>query len=228
MIREFVMSSILKAMLEIKDMPYFRNHQAVSGKVHNDASHEEAVEKVLCRHNFTEHNVKLKKSTKTRDSWLVGDYDEQFFNMPNDTFISQPCGKNNSPDFIVKDNKGDLFFLECKSVKGGTPMYNSGIPKSDYIYILTSEKHNQTTVYLGQDCVDTEQEKLLKEHIEEHRRLDEEFNKTLEQKNIYGVTFYTRPMLQHKGGASKTDYFINKKRIYNEENVIKFIKQEMI
>ena len=201
MIREFVMSSILKAMLEIKDMPYFRNHQAVSGKVHNDASHEEAVEKVLCRHNFTEHNVKLKKSTKTRDSWLVGDYDEQFFNMPNDTFISQPCGKNNSPDFIVKDNKGDLFFLECKSVKGGTPMYNSGVPKSDYIYILTSEKH---------------------------RRLDEEFNKTLEQKNVYGVTFYTRPMLQHKGGASKTDYFINKKRIYNEENVAKFIKQEMI
>lgn len=218
------MSSLLDPIVEIKNMPYYRNHQAVSGKVHNLASHEDAVEKALCKHGFKEHGAKLISSRQTRDRWLAGDYDEQFYNMPKNTFISQPCGKNNSPDFIVKDNRGIPFFLECKSAQGGTPMYNSGIPKSKYIYILTSNKHNSTTIYLGQDCISTEEQRLLKELIEEHRRIDEEFNKRFN--NEHGLSHYTRPMLTHKGSGLKTDYFKNKKRIDNEENVLKFIVQE--
>lgn len=220
------MSNLVEAISEIKKMPYFRNHQAVSGKVHNLASHEEAVQQLLCRHGFKQYDTKIKKSKETRDKWLARDYDKQFFDMPNSTFISQPCGKNNSPDFIVKDDRGIPFFLECKSAQGGTPMYNSGIPKSKYIYILTSNKHNSTTIYLGQDCVDTEEQRLLKELIEEHRRIDEEFNKRFN--NEHGLGHYTRPMLTHKGSALKTDYFKNKKRIDNEENVLKFIVQEKI
>jgi len=213
---------------EVLGMPYYRNHQAVSGKAHNTASHEEAVARVLTSKGYREHTIKLKESKKTRDRWLNKDYDEQYCKMKEDTFISQPCGKNDSPDFIVKDDKGRLFFLESKSAKKGTPMYNSGVPKGKYIYILTSGKHNATTAYLGGDCLPEKAKILIEKHISQAREADSELEKELSKLTEYGISYYTRPMIQHKGKQEKTDYFQNKNRVVNEQNVLKFIEQETL
>ena len=202
------MKAILKSILQ---MPYFKNYAAASGKVHNDAKHEEAVQDVFLSHGLS-HLQDGGVNQKQRDKWLKG---ADHSDIPNDTFISQPCGTHNSPDFIVKtDNK--LFFLECKSVKGSAPMYNSGVPKKQYIYVLCSQKYNATTIYMGGDVLPTCEEQLIQKHIAEARQRDEELNKLL--KNHYGISYYTRPMIQHKG--NNQNYFTHSKRPTFENNVL--------
>jgi len=136
--------------------------------------------------------------------------------MRDGTFVFQPCGQNDSPDFIVKLN-GRAYFIECKSVKGGTkaPMYNSGVPKADYIYVFTSQRYNETTIYFGEDVCPPEDYKNFQTLIQEHRRLDEEYNSKF--KNLFGIRHYTRPMVTHVGG---TDYFDNPYRHDIEQGVL--------
>lgn len=206
---------------EILNMPYYGNLAAASGKVHNDAKHEDAVENILRKHNFTPSDFRSSITKKCRDNWKSnpGSCD-----MTEGSYISQPCGTHNSPDFIVKDFDGKVYFLECKSVnKSGTPMYNSGIPTAEYIYILTSKKHNQTTVYFGKDVVNVKVGEALEKHIKEARRRDEELNKILSDLgNSHGISYYTRPMIQHKGSGK--DYFMNPRRRLLEQRVLEICK----
>jgi len=202
------MKSLLKDVLT---MPYFKNCAAQSGAVHNIANHENAVEDKLRKHGyvfFQEGGIEQSQ----RNAWLDGG---DHSTIPDDCFISQPCGTHNSPDFIVK-SQGKLYFIECKSVKGWTPMYNSGVPKDKYIYILCSEKYNETTIYFGGDVLPTKEEQLIQEHIAEARKRDEEFNKKFG--NTYGISYYTRPMIQHKG--PNKDYFKHSMRKQIEQKVL--------
>lgn len=206
---------------EILNMPYYGNLAATNGKVHNDAKHEDAVENVLRSHNLMPSDSHSSITKKCRDNWKSN---HDLCDMREGTYISQPCGTHNSPDFIVKDFGGKVYFLECKSVKkSGTPMYNSGIPTAEYIYILTSKKHDETTVYLGEDVVNVKVEKALEKHIKEARRRDEELNKILSDLgNSHGISYYTRPMIQHKG--SSKDYFTNPRRGLLEQRVLEICK----
>ena len=210
-------------------MPYYQNYAAASGAVHNIAKHEDAIEDRLVANGFTEHYFGTGRKTsaaiskKTRDEWLKN---SGKCNIPAGTYIAQPCGTHDSPDFIVKDFSGKVYFLECKSVKGGTPMYNSGVPKSSYIYILTSRKHDQTTIFRGEDVLPLAIQELIHKHIAEARKRDAKFEKKLKSlHNSHGITYYTRPMIQHKGGRSAgTDYFLNENRSKYEQNVLESCK----
>jgi len=208
-----------KLISDIKSLPYFKNHSAVSGKVHNIASHEDAVEDLFLSHGMTKSET-TKISKKERDMWLADN--ESCQTLKEGEYISQPCGTHNSPDFIIKKD-GKLLFLECKSANGATPMYNSGIPKDGYIYIFCSKKHDETTVYLGEDVCPPDVQQLLHDHIKKQREQDEKLNKKIRELNHYGIEYYTRPMIQHKGGAAKTDYFVNENRNQNEKNVERFV-----
>lgn len=218
------MGCMINVMNEVLAMPYYRNFQAVTGKVHNAACHEEAVEDVLISNGYAESSLE-KITVNTRDEWLTGKYSNDYDSMENNSYISQPCGTHNSPDFIVKDAKGKLFFLECKSAQQGTPMYNSGVPKSRYIYILSSKKHDATTLYMGKDCLPPEAKSLIENHIREARQKDAELNNKLKSLTSYGISYYTRPMIQHHGEASTKDYFLNENKMLNEQNVFAHIQQ---
>ena len=107
-------------------------------------------------------------------------------------------------------------------------MYNSGVPKGKYIYILSSKKHDATTVYMGQDCLPPETRKIILDHIEEARKRDEALNEVLKSQGVvnnYNISYYTRPMIQHTGIKEQTDYFINENRLINEANVFSFIER---
>jgi len=197
-------------------MPYYENCAAASGAVHNIAKHEDAVEDVLRRHGLTCVKDHVTKGfTKTRDAWLK---DPSLCTMADDTYISQPCGTHNSPDFIVKSG-GKVYFLECKSAKGGTPMFNSGVPKSEYLYVFCSEKHNSTTMFWGGDVLSAKEVRLIEERIRQSRKDDEILNRKL-GRNLYGLTYYTRPMIQHKGGRLINDYFLNPERKRIEQRAL--------
>jgi len=202
----------MKQILEdILKMPYYRNYQAISGAVHNISKHEDAVKDIFVSHGLSEIVRKVPRAT--RDYWLSN---PTSCDMANGTFIFQPCGKNDSPDFIVKLN-GRVYFIECKSVKGATkaPMYNSGIPKSGYIYVFTAERYNETTIYFGKDVCPQQDYDNFQKLIEGHRKLDEQFNKIFI--NDFGLEHYTRPMVKHVGGA---DYFVNDYREDIERGVL--------
>ena len=95
-------------------------------------------------------------------------------------------------------------------------MYNSGVPKAEYIYVLCSEKYNETTIYMGGDVLPSEQEQMIQRHIAEARKRDEGLNTLL--KNNHGIEYYTRPMITHKG--SNKNYFTHSKRSTLEANVL--------
>lgn len=193
-------------------MVYYENHAAASGKVHNIAKHEDAVEDVF--RQFGLEKVEGRITLAQRDEWMrSGSADA----LPDNSFLSQPCGTHHSPDFIVKMN-GKLYFIECKSVKGGTPMYNSGVPKPEYIYVLCSKKHDETTAYWGRDVLEREHEKAIHQHIAEARRRDQDFNERFA--NDHGISYYTRPMIQHKGSKEIQDYFLNPQRKDLEQRVL--------
>ena len=218
-----------KVLREIRKMPYYQNYAATSGAVHNIAKHEDAIEDRLVANGFTEHYPRTgrKKSAaiskETRDDWLEK---PGKCSIPAGTYIAQPCGTHDSPDFIVKDFNGKVYFLECKSVKGGTPMYNSGVPKSNYIYILASKKYDQTTIFRGEDVLPLAARELIHKHIAEARERDADLEERLRSLNTsHGVTYYTRPMIQHKGGRpAGTDYFLNENRSKYEQNVLESCK----
>lgn len=206
------MNQFQNCLQQIIQMPYYKNHAAASGKVHNIAKHEDAVEDILISNGFKKHS-KGGVSVKNREAWME---DHTKCEIPDNSYITQPCGTHNSPDFIVKAG-GRIYFLECKSVskQSKTPMYNSGIPKSEYIYIFSAEKYNETTIFYGSDVCPSSDYALIKELIDKHRELDEKYNKLL--KSSYNIKHYTRPMIQHHGGV---DYFTHPNRKLNEQRII--------
>ena len=210
---------------QLNDLPYFRNYQAVSGSVHNVASHEDAVEDVLAKNGLVKGYFKAVATAqgytsviKYRDAMLKDASLEE--SVPNNTYYSQPTGTHNSPDFIFKvDNK--VFFVECKSGKANQPMYNSGLPKVGYIYLFCSEKSNESTMYLGDDIVNTKQREAIDKFTEQSQKLIAKLNEELallDDQNR-GLSYYQRDMWQQSGGAKYTDYFKHENKTLCEGKV---------
>ena len=215
-------SKMGKVLEDILKMGYHENRAAASGLVHNEANHEKAVEDVLLQHGLTKSEIS-KVSKRHRDELLrTREYPE----MEDNSYIPQPCGKQDSPDFLVK-SEGRLCFIECKSVGNKTtaPVYNSAVPKSGYIYVFCCKKYDETTIYLGQDLVSSEVSRRLHEHIERARKEDKKINKLLKNlpNNTHGIDYYTRPMIGHKGGQAINDYFKHPRRNELEQSALNYV-----
>ena len=228
---------------EILEMPYHKNYSAVSGAVHNIAKHEDAIEDVFFNHKLSKTEMpkitiptgkffkvgpkkglpktRIMSRKEIRDRWLK-DIDMEY--IPDNSYISQPCGTHDSPDFIVK-MKGKIYMLECKSAKGATPVFNSAYPKRNYIYAFTSEKYNATTVFLGQHVVPENAEKIYDEIHNAIKECIKPFLPKLKEAddNNRGLSFYPRDMYTLSGTKEKTDFFIHKSRSVAENEVREFV-----
>jgi|TARA_R110002126_G_scaffold57832_1_gene153075 hypothetical protein len=218
------MNQAQKIHKQLLALPYFRNYQAVSGSVHNLSSHEDAVEDVLLNNSLVQSNFKELASSlgfssviTCRDVLLHGEHVDS---IPNNVYFSQPTGTHNSPDFIFKVNN-KVFFVECKSGNKNAPMYNGGLPKIGYIYLFCSKKSNETTMYLGDDIVNTKQRKIIDEFEKESEKLVVELNKKLRSLDTQnrGLSYYQRHMWSQSGGAKYTDYFKHENKTLCEEKV---------
>lgn len=200
---------------DILNMPYYKNYAATSGAVHNISKHEDAVEDLLKKHGCAPSKIQ-KISKSDRDSWMR---DSELCSLKNGEYISQPCGTHDSPDFIVKNNN-KVYFLECKSTSNNTssPMYNSGVPKPDYIYIYSAEKTNETTIFMGHHVLPRKEYEMIMEHTRVLNEATSTLNGTLT--NDYGISYYVRPMMTHKGGQHKTNYFTNPNRHSIESDIL--------
>lgn len=197
-------------------MPYYPNPQALP-------EHEEAVKKALIQFNFIKIPMPNTSNgvVKARDQWMGGG---DHSNIPNNSFIEQPCGSHASPDFIVKANN-KLYFIECKSSKGYSPTYNGGLPKNGYIYILCSEKLNATTIFLAQDVVHVNMRVLYNAMLNEINDIVVKYSKQFKLVDVFsrGFNFYMRAMYTQSGPSSNTNYFTHNDRAKCEQNVIDFV-----
>jgi len=213
---------------DILKMPYHRNYAAASGKVHNIAKHEDAVEDILIKHGFKNANLPNRKGTKSpiaqedRDRAMTNS--RELLGIPKNRYVPQPCGSHSSPDFIINYND-KIYFIECKSSKTPQPTYNSGLPNKEYIYIFSSEKTNETTVYMGDDIVSSAQRSIITEALDKISPILEDLNKNLklEDSNRRGIDFYLRAMYNQKGNAEKTNYFDHENRQHCEERVLNYV-----
>ena len=131
-------------------------------------------------------------------------------------YIAQPNGTQASPDFLVRYN-GKEYPIECKSAKGHYPVYNSGLPKKGVIYVFSSKKYNETTVFRSEDVVTDKRRKLFEDELDEIKAVQEKY-KSIDDDSGWGL--YVRPMYIQRGGKLYADYFIHKDRELRESNVI--------
>lgn len=206
-------------LIDISNMPYYKNCSACSGLTTAPPNHEIAIEAVFLKHDMIKFNdINLKKKDKL-------DLNTALISMPNFSYITQPFGSHDSPDFIIKDENGNILCIEAKSCSTVYPQYNSGGIHPHYIYVFCSEKTNQTVIYKGSDIIAQEQCTLIAEHIELQRQQDIELNKKLAEHdtNNRGVSYYTRPMIVQKGSAEKTNYFTHSNRQQALNNALNYL-----
>lgn len=135
-------------------------------------------------------------------------------------YESQPNGIQNSPDFYVYNN-GKRYSVECKSSKGHFPVYNGGLPKPDVIYIFSSKKYNETTVFNANDVVSDSKRKLYDELLEKFNTVLTEMRQLPEwSEDTRGFDFYMRAMYTQSGGGVKTNYFTHTDRAMCEQRVL--------
>jgi len=188
---------------------------------YQQSDHEEGVENLLKKNGFKKSD--LKKITKNqRDKALAGG---DIPLLKEGEYIAQPTGKNDSPDFIVR-YKGKLYFIECKSSQESHPTYNGGRPKEEYIYIFSSGKVNQTTIFYGKDVLNDQVRYLYDELLRKNEENYKWFKAQLASvDNNRGFDYYERHMYTQSGGAEFTNYFTHKDRKICEENVLQSISE---
>ena len=207
--------NIVNTIRKIHSAPYFQND--LSGSFSN---HEKQVVFYLEQDGFIRLPV---SNTKKKD------IEKTIEKMGLNTFLHQPLGSQNSPDFIVKLDNGIHICIECKSCKNSCfPVYNSGSVRDNYIYIFTSNKTNKTTLFMGQDIITKEQLDVFKETDLLIKDLLTEQNKKLKELDVHqrGWDYYSRRMINQQGCSSITNYFEHPDREKCEKNVMEYVKQQ--
>ena len=208
-----------KVLQEIMKMPYYKNYAAESGAVHNFSKHEDAISSILKKYGFIEMEKTKDCIKKNKDLWIK---EPSKCPIPINSFISQPFGTHDNPDFLVRIEQEKLIPIEAKSSEDYKPLYNSGGIKPNYIYVFSSKKTNSTTIYKGCDIISFEAYKVIEELINEQKKLEIAANEKLRKLDVYhrGISYYTRPMIGQSGDKTFTNYFTHDDREKCEQNVL--------
>ena len=213
-------------MTDILAMPYYKNQHHQSGNV--DFGHEQSVGQVLIKNGFIQQQMRVKKSilkewAETGNDSLIS---QTLPNFKPGQFISQPSGSQDFPDFLVCDYNGKFYALECKSGKSACPTWNDNIPKPNAIYIFSSMKYNQTTIFLGKDVISDIERNLFVLQVAAYKKINDQYKKKLSTQDIHvrGWVLNARPKFSQYGGNKKTDYFSHSDRQLCETNVLNIVK----
>lgn len=171
---------------------------------------------IMCRRDQEKVNLLVTQYIPSDNIKILG--------FENNTYIYQPFGTQNSPDFIFFFND-TYIIVELKSGKTDTIIWSNHIPQKNWIYIfsLQNKKISGTTYFMGQDLISDEfREHLEKTYQEKREKSKKELNDEVfnHPSNIWEFNDYVRPML-----VCNTKYFRNiELRKEREKNVSTFIK----
>jgi hypothetical protein len=134
----------------------------------------------------------------------------------------QPNGEQNSPDFRVHLPSGKTVDIECKSSKQTFPTYNGGLPKEGVVYIFSSKRYDETTIYFSEDVVSERKRKLYAQLVEDLNAVLKTYQADdVWQEDKRGFDFYMRAMYT-QSGKGKKNYFTHADRTNCEQNVLDF------
>jgi len=222
---------LYNAGVEILKMGYYKNENARSGDY--NPGHEDAVAAVLDNHGFTGFTQtdfpQLKRSHLK--IWWESDFtdttelNKALATLPAGSYVLQPGGTQSFPDILVKDFCGRFVALECKSGKGTHPMWNDSTPKPGAAYIMSSGKVNETTLFMGDDVITQEQQKIINEGLKQLQELAESISSQVKNldKHNRGFILSSRKQFFQQGGMEKTNYFTHASRKQCEQNVLEFL-----
>lgn len=139
-------------------------------------------------------------------------------------FLMGPYGTQNYPDILPFENQFIIPF-ELKFSRGGAtkPVWNSGLPRPNGIYIFGSAKEGEITFFLGGDVISPEDARALHDHLDQVQNKTEEYNKTRMASQRYGFAAYVRKAFDQKKTINKnaiTNFFTNKHKETLERNTI--------
>ena len=169
---------------------------------------------------FWEEVLQLPYKSNSQDNPLHEKQVEELLIKHNLKYVAQPNGIQASPDFRVFLENGKTVDIECKSSKQTYPTYNGGLPKEGVIYIFSSKRYNETTVFFADDVVSKKKRQQFSNLVEELNavlklhQMDEEW-----KEDSRGFDFYIRNMYV-QNGAGKKDYFKHSERQLCETNVL--------
>ena len=103
-------------------------------------------------------------------------------------------------------------------------MWNDNLPKPCAIYVLSSGKANETTLFLGKDVISKEMLNSQREMIEELNDIVLKYKKANKLLDKYkrGWDIKFRPQNFQCGGIKQTNYFIHPNRALCEKNVLEY------
>ena len=102
---------------------------------------------------FWQEVLLLPYKSNSQDNPLHENQVEELLIKHGFDYEAQPNGIQASPDFRVKLSDGKTVDIECKSSKQTYPTYNGGLPKEGVIYIFSSKRYNETTIFFADDVV---------------------------------------------------------------------------
>jgi hypothetical protein len=220
------------AMTQILAMPYFKNGQAKSGQVVH--GHEDAVADKIKAAGFSEIlKTSYPKLTKgLLRKWVRSGDDTDLrtatTGMAVGSYIVQPAGSQGFPDILVLDFNNRFVAVECKSGKAGLcPMWNDSLPHPNAIYVLSSGKVDETTLFLGKDVITEDEIQTQIAFWKEQKLLEAKYRAIIKPLDVFnrGWDIKGRPQNFQGGGGDKTNYFTHKSRKQCEKNALDFAKQ---
>ena len=153
----------------------------------------------------------------------------------NDSYLMQPYGSQNYPDFLIFTND-HILPIELKYSKGKSvaPMWNGNLPKYNGIYVFASNGRKDITFFIGNDVLSHEERKELVYFWEKIRQEGNEYLNYLKDKTKIGdydfkrgFNIYIRETYTQSGAVNnkaQLDFFTADDREKIENSVIAFIK----
>ena len=168
---------------------------------------------------FFEEVLGLPYKSNSQDNPLHEQQVEDLLIKHNLKYVAQPNGIQASPDFRVTLDDGKTIDIECKSSKQTYPTYNGGLPKKGVVYIFSSKRYNETTVFFADDIVTDKKRNQLSNLVEELNTVLKSHQQDPDWQDERGFDFYIRNMYVQNGAGNK-DYFKHNDRQFCEQNVL--------
>ena len=159
-------------------------------------------------------------------------YSDKYIPNPTDYkehFLKHPSGGQDYPDFWLFSNNR-IFAIEAKfSTKSQKkPVWNSGLPRPNGVYVFASYEARDITFFLGGDVVSVEEARQFHDFFQEIKEREDEFNKSKGGQK-FGFSAYIRKAFDQKKTFNKDatiNYFTNPRRPSFEKAVIDFFRTE--
>ena len=142
-------------------------------------------------------------------------------------FVTQPCGSQDYPDFWIFCEEF-IFSVEVKFSQGkiAKPVWNSGLPRPNGIYIFGSYKMKAITFFKGVDIIEKEEVTKLRDFFDSLKLQQENFNHSKLKSQKYGFAAYSRAAYEQNKRFNRnavTNYFSNLEREKLEQNVMNYV-----